>query len=270
MTFTGGGWALNGFSATVPAPGARVFVSCDIAPDAIEGRTVRLQLPVSPISGLGMASPNDGPRDRAVTQPAAMTITAIDRITLGARPVPPGTVPPGGDGIVVLELDARSTYAGATKAITGLTVTNRGVEPPGAPFESRDAEVRRLELRVGSAAAPVVATAYYTGGRATFSDFSVPIAPGATSRLVVTAGVSVGATDGMVLGAELADASALEFERCHRRVGALPRQLGRRMDRRRHGRGPGRRVRHRCGHARSRRRPGPRARRAGSAQRFGR
>jgi hypothetical protein len=217
LVFTGDRWQLTGLSVPMPLTGLRVFVSVDVAELAEDGRTVRLSLPTLPDVGVGMASTNDGPVDKAVANPTAQTIAVVDRITLAAKPADPGTVVPGETGVVLFDLVATNTYS-VDKQLTALTVTN-ATSGPGSVAE-RDGEVQALVLRedadddglLDPGVDPVLATAFFLDGRASFAGFSWHLPQGKTRQLFVTGDVSLaGAADGDVLGASIAGAGDLAF-----------------------------------------------------------
>src|SRR5262249_5449672 len=110
MAFTGDRWQLSGLSVPVPVGGKHLFVSVDIAELGEAGRTVRLSLPTLPDVGVGMASDDDGPIDKAVSNPSAQALAVVDRVVLAGRPVAPGTVAPGQAGATLLQLVATNTY----------------------------------------------------------------------------------------------------------------------------------------------------------------
>ncbi|TMQ70222.1 MAG: DUF11 domain-containing protein, partial [Candidatus Eisenbacteria bacterium] len=212
LYFIGGVWALGGFSLPVPPGGQRVFISCDVARDATESRTVRFSLPASPIVGLGMASSNDGPRDGELLNPVTMTISTIDRMTFTTQNIAAGSAAPGDTQIVLAHLVGRNTYADSTKTLTGLTLTNLTRTPAVASQSELDGEVQSLQLRADAPNGPVLATGYFLVGRAAFSGFSWSVPPGASRDLYLTGDLSsTAATDGDVIGAAVNVESALQF-----------------------------------------------------------
>jgi len=134
-------------------------------------RTIRLSLPTLPDLGVGMTSDNDGPVDRAASNPTAQTIVVVDRVALALKPVDPGTVAPGEAGATLLALVATNTYSN-DKTLTGLTISNSG-SGPGTQAE-RDGELQVLTLREDkdedqkvSQDDPVLATAVFVDGYTT-------------------------------------------------------------------------------------------------------
>ncbi len=206
MVYTGGGWTLGGFSLPIAASGQRLFVSCDIAAGATERRTVRLGVPSSPLPGIGMSSPNDGPRDADALNPVTLTISTLNRMTFAALDVAPGVTTPGDTEIVVLHLVATNSYADSARTLRGLAVTNQ-THGAGAPSPvSLDAEVRRLALHADTPSGPLLATGFFSGGRAVLGGFGWAIPPGGKRDLYVTADVSSSAAaDGDVIGVTIAE-----------------------------------------------------------------
>lgn len=216
MAFTGDRWQLSGLSLPTPVGGKTVFVTVDVAEPAEPGRTIRLGLPTLPDVGVGMASDNDGPIDRVVSNPSAQTIAVLDRIVLAHQPVDPGTVAPAQAGAMLLNLVATNTYS-VDKQLRALTVTNSGTGP-GTQAE-RDGELQVLALRQDkdedgqlTPGDPTIATALFINGHASFGGFAWDLKSGKTSRLFVTGDVSIfGASDNDVLSATLQSGADLEF-----------------------------------------------------------
>ncbi|HEY3216392.1 MAG TPA: hypothetical protein VGK93_07860 [Candidatus Eisenbacteria bacterium] len=217
LAFTGDRWQISGLSVPVPLAGIRVFVTTDVAEQAEAGRTVRLSIPTLPDVGVGMASANDGPIDRSVANPSAQAIAVVDRITLAFKPLDPGPVAPGAVAVPMLELVATNTYSVA-KQLTGLTVANATLGPGNQA--ALDAELDALALRedadddgiLDPAKDPLLATAFFLGGRASFGGFAWDLPAAASRRLFVTGDVSRGgAADGDVLRASILGAADFEF-----------------------------------------------------------
>lgn len=210
MTLTGGGWALNGLAVPVPLSGLRVFFSCDIGRDANENRTVRLLVPSTPIGGIGMASPNDGPRDLPIESPVPMTISTLDRVTLATQGVPPGTAAPGDTGLVLLHVIVGNSYRDSSKTLAALTVANltSGLSPVQSDL---DGEVQSLELRRDSLSGPVLGRSFFTRGTATFAGLGWTIAPQESRDLYVVAKLGASVTDGDLISATIPDEASLVF-----------------------------------------------------------
>ncbi len=71
-TWTGTAWRSPSWAEAVGAVGARLFVVLRVAGSAGDSATVRLAVPVS---GITVASGNDGPLDQAIANPAAFLIS---------------------------------------------------------------------------------------------------------------------------------------------------------------------------------------------------
>ena len=212
MLYTGGTWVLGGFNMAVPLAGREVFISCDIPSDATEGRTVRFALPSSPLAALSMKSANDGPRDAEALNPVTMTISTTDRLILSTQSIPGGTVAPGDSQVVLLQLVARNTYADSARTVTGLALTNLTRGAAGATQAQLDAEAHILRLHADAANGPVLATAFFSRGRAPFSGFAWSIPPGEVRDVFVTADVSTGsAADGDILETAVIDEASLQI-----------------------------------------------------------
>ncbi|HMA47051.1 MAG TPA: hypothetical protein VKP11_07625, partial [Frankiaceae bacterium] len=219
LAFTGRLWQLGGLSEAVPPAGLRVFVTADLSATATERRTLRFGLPAAPDEGVGMASGNSGPLDRAVTNPEALTVTDHDRVTLAALSMGTAVARPGDHARTLLAIEGVNTYATA-RTLTALTVANATTGPGGTA--QLDGEVRTLALRAdgdgdaaldSAAVDPVIATGYFEAGRAVFSGLRWTLQPGVARVLFVTADVSAtGAADGDVLAATVPDAPSVGFE----------------------------------------------------------
>jgi hypothetical protein len=234
LAFTGGSrWQVTGLSEPVPSGGLRVFFSVDVADLAAQGRTVRLMLPPEPGEGVGMLSGNDGPVDGPVRNPFFRSISTADRITFTATALPPTTARPGESGVLLLDVTAMNTYA-SDKVMTGFTVTNASVGP--GTLAERDAEMQMLALRADGdgdglledpSNDPVLGTAIFQGGRASFRGFSWPLPSGQPSRLFVTAEISLqGASDSDLLSLIVADPLNVDFSDPTRVAAAWPLDSG--------------------------------------------
>jgi hypothetical protein len=211
MSFTGDRWELTGLHEAVPLAGLRVFVTCDIADLASEGRTIRLEIPALPDVGLGMASSNDGPIDRAAAHAAMQVISNANRVTLTSAPLAVSAVSPGEAGVPVLHLSATNTY-GVPKSLASLAMTHATT---GAGTQNDfDRDLTSISLRsdgdgngvLGDETLdPVLATGFFVGGRATFAGLNWTLAPGETRELFVTAQLSLGtAADGDIVEVRVA------------------------------------------------------------------
>ena len=224
MSFTGGDWALGGFSAAVPDSGLRVFFSCDIARDAFEGRTLRLVVPSTPIPGIGMVSGNDGPRDLPVESPDSTTLKTVDHVTWAAQPIAPATAAPGDTGVALLHLSVRNTYLDSTRTLTALRVTNLTSGAAGATRAELDGEIQSLELRTENG---TIAQSFFSLGQAMFTGFALPFAPGESHDLRVVARLSVdAAADGDILRASVQLESDLTFGEATSLAGRFPLNSG--------------------------------------------
>jgi hypothetical protein len=234
--YNGGSWVLGGQAIDIPAPGgAWLFVTVDVAETAAENATVRLGVPGGPSAaqGLVMESANDGPNDLPVSNPTQHVISLIDRVVVSTHPMPSGFARPGEARVPLLGLVATNVYA-ELRSLTGLTVTNTTVGP-GSPAEL-DAEIQRVELRLDAdgdgslddpSTDPVLATAVFSNRRASFSGFSVPIAPGEKRSWFLTGDVSLlHAADGDVLSAEVSAREDLAFEPPTALAGSFPLSSG--------------------------------------------
>ncbi|HEY2954928.1 MAG TPA: hypothetical protein VGK89_06750 [Candidatus Eisenbacteria bacterium] len=195
LAFTGARWQLTGLGEAVPLAGLRLFLTVDVPETATNGRTIRLALPPLPDPGVGMASGNDGPLDRAVESPIERAVSTGDRVTLAAGSIAPSSAQPGERDVLLLQLAATNGY-GTQQLLDRLTIVDAGV---GGTALQRDRAVHSLTLRVDgdgdgalgdSLADPALATAFFTDGSATFAGFTQTLAPGATQHLFVTAEVS--------------------------------------------------------------------------------
>jgi uncharacterized repeat protein (TIGR01451 family) len=212
MVFTGARWEITGLSVPVPAGGRRVFVTTDIAAQATVGASISLVIPGSPDPGALMASANDGPLDGdapGASSRQMQLVSTSDRIVLTTFALAPGSVVPGQAGVVLLWVRAKNDYT-VSKTITGATITN-GTSGGGSQADL-DAEAGALRLRADSPAAPDLAQAIFSAGRAAFGPFALTLSPGETRDLFVTADLSLTlAADGDVLNAVVAGSPDVTF-----------------------------------------------------------
>ncbi len=235
MLYTGDRWQVSGLSRAVPAAGQRVFVTCDVAPDARHGATVRLALQSAPDLAIGMSSTNDGPVDAAKIAPQSwmQSITSVDRVLFSTPALPSIDVAPGQLGVPLLHLLVTNTYA-SDRTLSDLVVTDATVGP--GTVAERDGEFQSLELRidadgsgdfVGGAGDPLLASSFFAGGRAAFDNFSFTIPAGTSVGLFVTANVSSsGARDGDLLAVHVAAASDVAFAEGATVAGEFPLTSG--------------------------------------------
>ena len=233
LAFTGSRWQLTGLSESVPTNGLRVFFSVDIDDLAAPGRTVQLGLPPSPAGGVGMRSGNDGPSDSAVLSPTIQRISAADRVAWTASSLPSLAVRPGDAGVPLLEIVAQNTYS-TTQVLTGLAVTNATLG--GGTQADRDGELSGLTLRfdgdgdglLGSISTdPVLGTAIFLDGRASFGGFAQGLPAGPASRLFVTGDIDLShAADSDVIAGIVAATSDLTFSGSTRVVAQWPLDSG--------------------------------------------
>jgi hypothetical protein len=232
LTFMGGNrWQIKGLSELVPSGGLRIFFSVSIADLASQGRTVRLALPQG--EGVGMASGNDGPLDNPVRNPLFRAISTADRITFIPTPVAAATVRPGDRDVLLLNVAATNTYS-SSRTLTGLTVTN-ATTGPGSQAD-RDGETRLLTLRADGdgdgllgdlITDPVLGTTIFQAGRGSFGGFSWLLPAGQSTRLFVTADVSLtGASDSDVLSLVVANSLHIDFSVATRVAAAWPLDSG--------------------------------------------
>ena len=218
LAFTGNRWEATGLSWPVPLAGLRVFVSVDIAEQANVARTVNLGLPLPPDIGIQMQSGNDGPIDKEVVNHTTAPITAVDRVILTAGRLDPAVAHPGDLALPLIELVASNGYL-VPQQMVSLAFTNATLG--AGTLTQRDGELQILTLRedgdddgkLGDTSQdPVLATAFFIGGRAAFGGFTWDLPAGATRRLFLTGNVSLtGATDGDVLGALVSGAADVGF-----------------------------------------------------------
>ncbi len=231
--FTGTSWVL-GLASPIDLPlptGAWIYLTVDVSEQAKEGATVQLALPggSAGTQAFTVTSGNDGPNDRAIANPAQSVISLVDRVVVSPIPLPSGFARPGEARVPLFAMTATNVYTDA-RALTGLVLTH-ATSGPGTAAE-RDAEIQRVELRLDGnsdgvlgdfVSDPVLATAVFANGRASFSGFSVSLAPGAKRSLFVTGDVSLlHAADGDPLAATVGTREDLAFDRSTTLSGSFP------------------------------------------------
>ena len=236
LLFTGDRWQLTGLSQNVPLGGLRVFFSVDVSDFATDAHTIRLALPTLPDLGVGMASANDGPLDRAVENPSFLTVSTADRITLAAVPVPSQSASPGRTGVPLAHVVIENSYA-KPRTLTEMGFTNETSGPGSVP--ELDSELGQLTLRydgngdgaLGSLAEdPLLGTAHFKDGEARFGGLAWSIAPGEKSQLFLTGDLSLaGARDGDVLAVSVRGASQVGFDDSTRIFANWPLDSGARI-----------------------------------------
>ncbi len=209
-------WERYGLSEAIPVGGLRLFVSADIAALATEGATVALGLPVDPTdTALGMASANDGPVDHGVTAAQTQVISADDRITVSAPPLPELSAAPGAQDLPLLALQFSNSFAVA-KTLTRLDLAAAG-SGSGTPAELAEGleRVALWEDADGDGQPDgdePLATASLSGGNASLAGFAWTLPAESQGRLLVTTDLSLDrAADGDRLGARIEGAEALGF-----------------------------------------------------------
>jgi len=236
LAFSSGLWRLTGLTEPVPAGGIRLFFGVDIGDLASEGRTIRLSLPATSPFGVGMISANDGPIDAVVRNPNFQTISAADRVTLTTSAVGASVVNPGDTKVQILHVLAKNTYSTA-KTLSTLTVTN--TTSGSGSQDDRDGEMsvtlrgdgnNNGVLNNSPSQDPILATAVFHNGKATFSGFAWPWTPGQTRHLFVTADVSMtGAKDPDVLSLNVSGSLDVDFGEPTRVVAVWPLDSGARL-----------------------------------------
>jgi len=214
--------------------GLRVFVTVDIAADALGG-TVRLSLPTGDDVGVGVASGNDGPVDMEVVNTYAQTISSTDKIIVTTAPLLARVLSPGDDRVPLLHLAARNLYD-QSRTLRRLRVRNVTTGEPGATQADLDAAIAGLVIqRDGNGNGildeptfdPIIATTTWVDGVATFEGLQWQLDPGEVADLFLTANLAdLGPADGDSIGAMIGSASDLGFAESSALVGAWPLDSG--------------------------------------------
>lgn len=235
LFWTGGDrYEASALGIAIPAEGLRVFVSVDVAGDALGG-TVRLSLPAGDDVAINVLSGNDGPIDEPVVNPYTQTISATDRVVLTAAAIAPRTVAPGEERVPLLHLIARNLHD-EPQTLTRLRVRNVTRSAAGTSQADLDGTVGQLVLqRDGNGNGevddpqldPVLGTTVWQDGAAVFEGLQWTLAAGATGHLFLGGHVSLhGAADGDSLGAVIAASHDLQFAADAATVGAWPLDSG--------------------------------------------
>ena len=232
MSFTGDRWQVTGLAENLPLGGLRIFVTVDVKDFATDGRTIRFAIPWLPDPGVGVASSNDGPIDQVVRNPAFLTVSTADRITLGATALPSPTVRPGQTGVPLADFTVQNSYS-VSKTLTQISFTNE-TTGPGSQSDL-DHEMDRVSLWYDAnppngaldTLDSFLGSASFQNGEATFSGLTRSFSPGATRHLFLTGDVSLaGARDGDPLGTSIQNVSQVFFDDSTRVVAGLPLDSG--------------------------------------------
>jgi len=214
--------------------GLRVFVTVDIAEDALGG-TVRLSLPTGDDVGVGVASGNDGPVDMEVVNTYAQTISSTDKVIVTTAPLLARVLSPGEDRVPLLHLAARNLYD-HSRTLRRLRVRNVTTGEPGATQADLDAAIAGLAIqRDGNGNGilddptfdPIISTTTWVDGVATFEGLQWRLDAGEVADLFLTANLAdLGPADGDSIGAMIGSASDLGFAEPSALVGAWPLDSG--------------------------------------------
>ncbi|MEZ4388870.1 MAG: DUF11 domain-containing protein [Candidatus Krumholzibacteriia bacterium] len=235
LYWTGGQrFEATSLAVQVPTAGQRVFVTVDVAEDALGG-TVQFSLPAGDDPAIGMLSGNDGPIDAPVVNPWVQTISSTDKIIVTASTIASRTVAPGASGVPLLTLVARNLYTD-TRVLERLRVRNQttGTGSPGqAALDHTCAQVRLYRdtndngVFDGPATDTVVASTTWNAGIAVFDGVNWSLLPDQVATLFVTTTISLsGAADGDLIAAAVGAAADLEFDADVAVVAAWPLQSG--------------------------------------------
>ncbi len=218
LLFTGKRWQITGLGWPVPLSSLRLFVTCDVSEFAFDNATVHVSIPTLPDVGIGMESANDGPLDSKASNPWTQTVSSVDRIVVLPDPIEPGSIAPDGTGAPLLHFYVLNTYS-MPKTLQGVAVTNRTLGPGTAA--ELDSEIAALELRLDEngdsvldddTVDPVLASSFFTGGRAHFTGLDMVIPPDGGLSIFVAADVAPAhARDGDQLQAVIATPVDITF-----------------------------------------------------------
>ncbi len=231
LHWTGGQrYEASGLGQSVGAVGQRVFVTVDVAEDALGG-TVRLSLPSGDDVGVGMLSGNDGPIDAPVTNLLAQTVSATDRIIVTTAALASRNVAPGEERVPLLHLVARNLYTDL-RTVRRLRIRNVTVGDPGATQPDLDGSIAQLVIQRdgdgdgvidGPEIDPVVVSTTWENGEAIFEGVRWELEPDEVSHLFITASVDLlSAADGDSLGAIVGAAGDIMFRETTVVVGDWP------------------------------------------------
>ncbi|MBD3221496.1 DUF11 domain-containing protein, partial [bacterium] len=235
LHWTGGQrFEATALAVPIPAEGRRVFVTVDIAADALGG-TVQLSLPAGDDPAIGMLSGNDGPLDAAVINPFVQTVSATDRVILTASAIGSRTVTPGESAVPLLALVGRNLHAGE-RVLERLRLRNVSVgvgDPPQAVLDRITGPLRLHRdgdadgLFDGAPTDPVVASTTWEDGVATFDGVDWSLPPDEVTALFVSTEVALlDAAEGDSIGAAIGSGSDLVFDQDVALVAAWPLDSG--------------------------------------------
>jgi len=217
FAFTGDRWDLTGLDLSLPPGGARVFVTLDVAADAVGNSTVQLGLP---LAGVVVAGDNDGPVDTEIVNSYVQVLSGADHLYLAAAAVESGVIHPGATEAVLIHLVVTNTYE-SDKTLTGLQLTNVS-RPLGAAGQAElDGSFSQLMFHAdsdgdgqfgGAGVDDVLGAAAFTDGVAVFGGLDWLVPALGTRHLFVTGNIATHlAADGDTLAAVVAGSLDLQF-----------------------------------------------------------
>lgn len=130
LVWDGLAWVRDGFDIGVPSGGIELELYGSVAPGALEGETIRLQINVD---GIDMSSNNDGPVDAPFPAPDQFTITDAPLFTRFATPRPRVSVGQTFDVTLLainISPNASDTLFNVTPATLGILGPATEVDPP--------------------------------------------------------------------------------------------------------------------------------------------
>jgi len=190
-------WEASGLALALVNATERWFVVADLAASAVVGRTFEAEVA---LSGVEVASGNDGPVDRPLQAGGSVVVTASDQVLWVSGVAGSHAVQPAAARQSVLVLETLNTYA-TPRTLQSLTVAVRGT---AAPFEYDIWELVADANQNGSIDADEtpLALATVSDDAVHFDGFTYLLQPLQQQRLLVAYALAPGlARDGAVIDA---------------------------------------------------------------------